>query len=129
MHIKGIKFSLTEAEKNSFSYLSMIYSPAVNDRMRKRMLVLQFLDQGISISETSKQLKVSERTIYNWVHRFIEDRSLPVMDRLKDKPRSGRPLKEMTEEEIQRARRFFSRHPEFAEGIKTIKTPRNQGEE
>ena len=58
-------------------------------RVQKRALALKRLDSGMSYQAVSKVVEVSYPTILNWAKKYRADG----LEFLKDKPRSGRPIK------------------------------------
>lgn len=58
-----------------------------NGRMRIRLLALSHIKDGANKTQTAKYLKVSRRSINDWVNLFNEEG----LAGLKEKPRSGRP--------------------------------------
>lgn len=60
-------------------------------RLLRRAYSLLWLDEGESVLEIAEQLQVSRRTVYYWWERFLDRADLPLVDRLRDAERSGRP--------------------------------------
>jgi transposase len=60
-------------------------------RVLKRAQALLWLSDGDNASEVADRLLAAPRTIYRWVERFEVRGDLPLVDRLADAPRSGRP--------------------------------------
>ncbi len=60
-------------------------------RVLKRAQALLWLSDGDSAYEVADRLLAAPRTIYRWVERFEARGDLPLVDRLADGPRSGRP--------------------------------------
>ena len=58
-----------------------------NGRMRIRLLALSHIKDGANKSQTARYLKVSRRSINDWVNQFNEEG----LAGLKEKQRSGRP--------------------------------------
>lgn len=58
-----------------------------NGRMRIRLLALSHIKDGANNTQTAKYLKVSRRSVNDWVKRFNAEG----IDGLKEKSRSGRP--------------------------------------
>ena len=56
-------------------------------KMRKRILGLLALDDGMSYQAAQKKLKTSHVTLSTWAKKYKES----ALEFLKDKPRSGRP--------------------------------------
>jgi transposase len=57
----------------------------------RRALAVLWLAEGESVDAVAALLRVSRQTVYNWAHRFLERRGLPLPARLCDAPRPGRP--------------------------------------
>jgi transposase len=57
----------------------------------RRAQALLWLDAGEPVPEVAARLRVSRRTIYNWVARFRGYPALDLTTRLSDGARSGRP--------------------------------------
>lgn len=60
-------------------------------RVLKRVQALLWLSDGDNAYEVADRLWVAPRTVYRWVERFGARGDLPLVDRLADAPRSGRP--------------------------------------
>ena len=58
-----------------------------NARMRIRLLALAHIQEGKNRTETAKFLKISRRSVNDWVRRFNDEG----LEGIKDKPRAGRP--------------------------------------
>ncbi len=61
-------------------------------RVLRRAYALVWLDNGESVSDVAKQLRVSRQSVYNWLERFGARGDLPLDVRLRDADRSGRPV-------------------------------------
>lgn len=57
----------------------------------RRAQALLWLDAGDRVPAVADRLRVSRRTIYNWVKRFQARREMELTARLADGPRRGRP--------------------------------------
>ncbi len=57
----------------------------------RRAQALLWLDEGRRIQDVAHLLRVSHRTIYNWIRQFRTDKNISPILRLTDTPRSGRP--------------------------------------
>jgi transposase len=107
--------SLTPEEREQLE--SYIRQPK-DHRTLPRAMALLSLDRGGAVSQVAAAAAVNRGTIYNWVRRFVEDRTEPIEARLRDKPRSGRPPKETSEvegmtwnmEHSQRELRYLMKH-------------------
>ncbi len=61
-------------------------------RILRRTYALLWLSEGESVSDIAKRLNVSQRSVYNWLNRFLDRSDLPLEERLSDAERSGRPV-------------------------------------
>jgi transposase len=94
---------LTREERKQ---LDLLCAQTEDTPVRTRASALRYLHSGFSVDDTAELWKVSRRTVYNLINRFYEDPSLSLIERLSDKPRSGRPPKSRsgwTEAEIKQA--------------------------
>lgn len=71
--------------------LEQIALQAKDARLVNRAYALLWLDEGEAAHEIATQLGVSRQSIYNWADRFHERAGQPVLARLADGPRNGRP--------------------------------------
>ena len=62
-----------------------------DSRLYQRALALLLLDDGQSVEEIALALRVSRQSVYNWAGRFQQRAPLPVVTRLADAARGGRP--------------------------------------
>jgi transposase len=60
-------------------------------RLIRRAQVLLGLDAHEDVSQLAKRVGRSRQTLYAIVRRYKERHALPVIDRLRDQPRAGRP--------------------------------------
>lgn len=58
-----------------------------NGRMRVRLMALSHIKDGANKAQVARNLRISRRSVNDWVKRFYEDG----LDGLKEKPRTGRP--------------------------------------
>ncbi|MEE8301354.1 MAG: helix-turn-helix domain-containing protein [Candidatus Tectomicrobia bacterium] len=65
-------------------------------KVLKRAQALLYLADGVSAQEIAKRLGVTRRTIYGWVSLYQNRCNKSVKDRLKDRPKPGRPPKKST---------------------------------
>lgn len=61
-------------------------------RVLRRTYALLWLNDGESISDIAERLQVSQRSVYNWLNRFLERTDSPLEERLSDAERCGRPV-------------------------------------
>ena len=71
---------------NEIDFQALI-AQETNGRMRIRLLALAHIKDGANNTQTAKYLKVSRRSVNDWLRRFNEGG----LDGLKEKARSGRP--------------------------------------
>ncbi len=71
--------------------LEELVSHIRNARLIRRAYALLWLDEGETTHEVAVQLGMSQRTVYNWVDRFVEREGCALEVRLADATRSGRP--------------------------------------
>jgi Transposase and inactivated derivatives len=57
----------------------------------RRGQALLWLSEGESVQEIAERLEVSRQTVYNWANRFQGRHGRPLLQRLQDAKRSGRP--------------------------------------
>jgi transposase len=62
-------------------------------RQVRRAQALIWLHEGRPASAIARQLGVNRRTLQRWVKRYQAQVGTPVVDRLKDHPRPGRPAR------------------------------------
>jgi transposase len=60
-------------------------------RILRRAYAIVWLAEDESVSEIAERLRVSQRSVYNWLNRFLERTDSSLEDRLSDAERSGRP--------------------------------------
>ena len=80
--------NLTFIERND---LESVLADETEVSKYQRAQALLLIDEGTSVAEVSELMRVSRQTIYNWLARFQKRRSRPVLERLCDAPRDGRP--------------------------------------
>lgn len=85
--MKKQHITLSEADKKYLDELLSKGSQKV--RVQKRALALKKLDSGMSYKAVSELVEISYPTILNWAKKYRANG----LDFLKDKPRSGRPIK------------------------------------
>jgi len=71
--------------------LEELVSHTQDARLIRRAYALLWLDEGETTHEIAVQLGMSQRTVYNWVDRFVEREDFALEVRLADATRSGRP--------------------------------------
>jgi hypothetical protein len=62
-------------------------------RLADRARILLWAHDGVTIDETAHRLECGREKVILWRRRFLEGRAAkrPVLERLRDQPRSGRP--------------------------------------
>ena len=80
--------TLSNREYNALENLVVRTKNAVHLRRAQALL---WLDAGESVLEVATRLRISRRTIYNWVTRFRGYPALHLTTRLSDGARTGRP--------------------------------------
>lgn len=60
-------------------------------KLFKRSLALIKLSEGFSVTQISKDLGVTRKTIYNWINNYKKRTKYSLDKRLSDLPHSGRP--------------------------------------
>lgn len=62
-------------------------------RLADRARILLWAHDGVTVAETARRLECGREKVIFWRRRFLEDRAakIPVLERLRDQPRSGRP--------------------------------------
>jgi transposase len=79
---------LSPLQRSELDYLAS-HDPVGKQRCRAQALL--WLDEGDSPQQVAEALRVSRRTVYYWVERFLERDELDPVQRLADAPRPGRP--------------------------------------
>lgn len=69
---------------------STVRSAPVGDAVRRAQALL-WLDERRPIRQIATELGVARQTIYNWYQSFQQRFEQPLLERLQDQPRSGRP--------------------------------------
>jgi transposase len=85
-----IDISLSESEQTRLNNLLTTTDCA---KTHRRVQAILWLDEGWQISEIALQLQVTRQTVSIWRTRFLDERTFPANQWLKDKPRLGRPRK------------------------------------
>lgn len=83
------EFKLTRKEHRAMLDL---LAQTTDARILRRTYALLWLDDGESVADIAERLSVSQRSIYNWLTRFLERTDSPLEARLSDAERSGRPV-------------------------------------
>jgi len=85
---------MTEFKLNRKEHRAMLdlLAQTTDARILRRTYALLWLDEGESVADIAERLSVSQRSIYNWLNRFLERTDLPLEARLSDAERSGRPV-------------------------------------
>lgn len=76
-----------------------------NGRMRIRLLALSHIKDGANRAQTSIYLKLSRRSVNDWVKKFYENG----LDGLKEQPRTGRPCN-LTAEQLAIFKEYVSKN-------------------
>lgn len=84
--------SLSEHERRQLRELVHTASSA---RVMRRAQALLWLSDGESVEAVSARLGIVRLTVYNWQQEFQSRRSAPMVKRLQDETRSGRPATNM----------------------------------
>ena len=81
---------LTNTEKAA---LRQLLRAKTEVRLADRARILLWAHDGVTIDETTRRLACRHEKVILWRRRFLEGRAakLPVVERLRDQPRSGRP--------------------------------------
>jgi hypothetical protein len=81
---------LTNSEKGALRQLRRAKTEV---RLADRARILLWAHEGVTIDETARRLECGHEKVILWRRRFLEGRAakLPVLERLRDQPRSGRP--------------------------------------
>ena len=83
--------SLIQLSPHARSVLRRIVHSHSDARLIRRAQVLLGLDAQEGVPHLAKRVGRSRQTLYAIVHRYKERRALPVIERIRDQPRSGRP--------------------------------------
>lgn len=83
-----LPFSLSKAEQVR---LNDLLNSTRRSNVYRRVQALLWLDEGWGIQDVARTLHVSRFTVSNWRDRYLERQALPLIERLSDAPRSGRP--------------------------------------
>ena len=85
----SVLIKLTGKQRSELEHLLTRHA---DSRLYQRALALLLLDDGQSVEETAIALHVSRQSIYNWAWRFQQRNEFPVVERLADAQRGGRPI-------------------------------------
>lgn len=75
-------------DKDRTTLAEKLSKETLKAKVRKRILGLQLLDEGMSYQDAKKELSVSHIALSTWAKNYKADG----LSFLKDKPRSGRPI-------------------------------------
>lgn len=91
MHPYKYVIRLTGKEKKELRQLKRRAKTEV--RLADRARLLLWSHEGVTIDETATRLACGRDKVIFWRRRFLEGRAakLPLLERLRDQPRSGRP--------------------------------------
>lgn len=81
---------LTLTRRERATLLELIDTTA-DARLLRRAYAILWLDDGELVTEVAEQLNVSRQSVYNWCERFLQRQDLPIVRRLSDADRAGRP--------------------------------------
>jgi transposase len=73
--------------------LRHLASAGSNARQVRRAQVLLWLDRGDSVQAVARRLGVSRQAIYEQLKRYQARREEPILQRISDRPHTGRPPK------------------------------------
>lgn len=73
------------------SELEVLLKSCSDVRQFQRIQALLLLDEDDSVEQIADSLRVSRQTIYNWADRFARRQNLPILERVSDGLRTGRP--------------------------------------
>lgn len=82
---------LTSQEKRTLRRLKR--QAKAEARLADRARILLWAHAGVSVAETARRLECGREKVIFWRRRFLEGCAAkrPVLERLRDQPRSGRP--------------------------------------
>lgn len=83
------KFKLNRKEH---TVMLDLLAQTTDARVLRRTYALLWLNDGESIPDIAERLNVSQRSVYNWLNRFLERTDSPLEERLSDAERRGRPV-------------------------------------
>ena len=72
--------------------LLKLIATTTDARLLRRAYAVLWLDEGESVTKVAAQLNASRQSVYNWCARFLERWDLPLVTRLSDAARTGRPV-------------------------------------
>ena len=72
--------------------LLKLIATTTDARLLRRAYAVLWLDEGESVAKVAAQLNASRQSVYNWCARFLERWDLPLVTRLSDAARTGRPV-------------------------------------
>ena len=83
-----IAVNLTDTSRHQIESISR---STTNRRVSRRAEAILRLDRGEDTLTVAEALGVGRSTVYGWVRRFNRRSDLPLIDRLRDRPHTGRP--------------------------------------
>ena len=83
--------ALVRLSRQEQATLEAVASRGSDAREVRRAEALLWLAEGHTPSEVADQLRISVQTVYNWRNRFSERDAVPILTRLSDAARTGRP--------------------------------------
>lgn len=85
-----MRFSLSTTERRQ---LNDLLHTTGSSKIYRRAQALLWLDEGWKLRAVAEHLHVSRYTVANWRDQYLVRHEFPLLERLADAPRSGRPPK------------------------------------
>lgn len=82
---------LRRLSKREREQLRAVIRTESSARVMRRAQALLWLANGESVDAVAARLGVVRQTVYNWRQEFVRRSAEPLLQRLRDEPRSGRP--------------------------------------
>lgn len=83
--------ALLDLSRDEYKQLEKLAVETKDAKVLRRAEALLWLHDGLPVDEIATRLRISTRTIYNWVNRYQERDGYDTLDRLSDGKRVGRP--------------------------------------
>jgi transposase len=77
--------------------LERVVHDGLRGRDVRRAQALLWLSEGVSVSEIARRTRLTRQAIYCLVTRYSGRHGCPVVERVRDAPRSGRPATKMSQ--------------------------------